>query len=133
VIVADTNLLVYFYVRGQRTPQAEAVLARDAAWVAPVLWRSEFRSALMSLIRSRTLVLDDALRIAEEAERHMRGAEYAVASTRVLPLAAQSGCSAYDCEFVALAQDLQVPFVTTDRRVLAAFPTTAIAPEAFLG
>jgi predicted nucleic acid-binding protein len=49
----------------------------------------------------------------------------------VLELASRSGCSAYDCEFVALAQDLEVPLVTNDRQILKAFPTIAISPSAF--
>jgi predicted nucleic acid-binding protein len=54
-------------------------------------------------------------------------------SHHVLSLAAQSGCSAYDCEFVALAQDLRVPLVTTDRQILKAFPTVAVSPAACVG
>jgi predicted nucleic acid-binding protein len=132
MIVVDTNLLVYLYVRGQRTQQAEAVLRSDPAWAAPLLWRSEFRNTMAGLIRRQALGLEDALRIAEEAERGMAGREYAVASHEVLRLAAESGCSAYDCEFVSLARDLGLPLVTADRQVLAAFPSTAVAPDAFL-
>jgi len=75
VIVADTNLLVYLYVRGQRTAQAEAVLVRDPVWVAPLLWRSEFRNTLAGLVRRREIDLDDAIRIAHEAEHRMVGGE----------------------------------------------------------
>jgi predicted nucleic acid-binding protein len=39
----------------------------------------------------------------------------------VLSLATSSGCSTYDCEFVALATSLGVPVVTNDRQVLRAF------------
>lgn len=60
----------------------------------------------------------------------MTGGEYSVASQ--LQLAAQSGCSAYDCEFVGLAQDLGVTFVTADRQILAAFPSVAVSPESFV-
>jgi len=131
VIVVDTNLVVYLYVQGQRTAEAEAVLLRDPVWAAPVLWRSEFRNVLAGLVRRRALGLEDAARIVSEAERAMAGREYGVVSERVLRLATQSGCSAYDCEFVSVAQDLGVPFVTADRKLLAAFPTTAVSPEAF--
>lgn len=131
MIVVDTNLLVYLHVEGQRTRQAEAVLARDPAWAAPLLWRSEFLNTLAGLIRRRALPLDDALQIVREAERAMAGREYAVISHEVLQLASRSGCSAYDCEFVALAQDLGAPLVTSDRGVLRAFPDVAVAPEAF--
>ena len=106
MIVTDTNLLVYLYVRGQRTAQAEAVLVRDPAWAAPLLWRSEFRNTLGGLVRRRDIDLDDAVRMAHDAERRMGGAEFSVASQLVLQLAIRSRCSAYDCEFVALAQDL---------------------------
>ena len=42
-----------------------------------------------------------------------------------------SGCTAYDCEFVALADVHQVPLVTVDRRILKAFPKLAISLERF--
>ena len=131
MIVADTNLLVYLYVAGQRTGQAEAALAKDPLWVAPLLWRSEFRNTLAGLVRRKALALEDALRIVDDAERAMAGREYSVLSHHVLQLAARSGCSAYDCEFVALAQDLGVSFVTSDRQVLASFPTTAVSLDVF--
>jgi predicted nucleic acid-binding protein len=133
MIVADTNLLVYLYVGGQRTEQAEAVLARDPLWAAPLLWRSAFRTTLVGLVRRRDLTMADAMQITSEAERWMAGREYAVVSTHVLQLAAASGCSAYDCEFVALARDLHAPLVTIDRQILRAFPAVAAKPEAFLG
>lgn len=131
MIVVDTNLLVYLYVKGQRTQQAEAVLLRDPGWVAPLLWRSEFRNTLIGLVRKRALSLEDALQIVLEAEHEMAGREYSIISHHVLQLAAQSGCSAYDCEYVALAQDLGISLVTADRRILTTFPSTAVSPDAF--
>ena len=132
MIVADTNLLIYLYVQGQRTAESEAVLRRDALWAVPLLWRSEFRNSLIGLVRAHALQLDDALAMSEEAERWIVGQEYSVLSRQVLMLASQSGCSAYDCEFVALARDLEVPLVTTDRQILKAFPTIAVSPSAFM-
>ena len=131
MIVVDTNLLVYLYVQGQRTEESEAVLRQDALWVVPLLWRSEFRNALIGLVRTAALQLDDALTMVEEAERWLAGQEYSVLSRQVLALASRSGCSAYDCEFVALAQDLAVPLVTIDRQILKAFSTIAVSPLAF--
>lgn len=131
MIVADTNVLIYLYVQGQRTEESEAVLQLDALWAVPLLWRSEFRNSLIGLVRAHALQLDDALTMIDEAERWLTGREYSVLSRQVLTLATRSGCSAYDCEFVALAQDIEVPLVTTDRQVLKAFPTIAISPSAF--
>jgi predicted nucleic acid-binding protein len=132
VIVADTNLLVYLYIKGQRTVQAEAVLEKDPVWAAPILWRSEFRNTLVGLVRSQDLNLTDAIEIVAEAERWLTGREYTVVSHRVMNLAAQSKCSAYDCEFVGLAQDLGVTLVTADRQILRAFPDVTVTPEGFL-
>jgi predicted nucleic acid-binding protein len=133
MIVAYTNLLIYLYVQGQRIEESEAVLRRDAVWTAPLLWRSEFRNALIGLVRNGVLALNDTFSMLDEAERWLAGHEYSVISRHVLTLAEQSRCSAYDCEFVALAQDLGVPLVTADRHVLKAFPTIAISPAAFAG
>lgn len=44
-------------------------------------------------------------------------------------LANTSGCSAYDCEFVALAKDVEVSLVTADKKLLNAFPQTTISPS----
>lgn len=117
-------------IAGDRTAEARAAFRRDPEWVAPLLWRSEFRNVLAAYFR-RDLALEDGLQLAKEAERLMEGGEYHVDSPRVLSLAAVSPCSAYDCEFVALAQELGIPLVTSDREILRAFPTTAVALNQF--
>jgi predicted nucleic acid-binding protein len=132
VIVADTNLLVGLWAGGTGAPVAEALRRRDQTWVAPRLWRSEFRNALIGMIRARLLDPDQAVSVMSDAERAMATHEYNVVSRDVLALALRSGCSAYDCEFVALAESLDVRLVTFDREVRTAFPDRAIAPEAFL-
>jgi predicted nucleic acid-binding protein len=132
MIVVDTNLLVYLYVPSARTAQAEAVFQQDPLWVTAYLWRSEFRNTLVGLIRQGNLSLETAQRMAERAESFMAGREYTVVTDHVLRLAAESGCSAYDCEFVTVAQDLRVPLVTADRQLLRAFPATAVNPDEFV-
>jgi predicted nucleic acid-binding protein len=131
VIVADTNLLVYLYLPGEHTETAERVLRRDAQWAAPVLWRSEFRNVLALYLRKGLLSVEAAVDAFREAEIAVQGREYAVETARALDLVQQSSCSAYDCEFVALAQELDVRLVTSDTRVLKSFPGIAVAPESF--
>ena len=131
MIVADTNLIAYLVLPGERTAAAEAVLLRDAAWAAPTLWRSELRNILATYVRAGRITLDDALAMAERAEELMAGREFNVPTDVVLALAAGSGCAAYDCEFVALARALDAPLVTSHGRVLEAFPDVAVAPEGF--
>lgn len=131
MIVTDTNLVTYLVLRNEQSELAAAVCEADPVWVAPVLWRSEFRNALSKYVLYGGMTLDAALLALRSAEEIMGGQEYHVSSERVLELVVQSKCSAYDCEFVALAQDLGVPLVTADRQLLKAFPKTAVSLEKF--
>ena len=103
-----------------------ALYQRDPDWAAPVLWRSEFRNVLATQVRRRSLTLELATALQAEAEDLMAGREYQVPSADVLRIAAESGCSAYDCEYVLLARQINVPLVTSDQAMLAAFPGTAV-------
>ena len=133
MIVVDTNIIVYLYLAGERSRQSEELLSHDSDWAAPLLWRSEFRNVLTHYLRKKLLTLHDIMLIIEEAESLMLGNEYEVSSAQIMPLADLSGCSAYDCEFVALAKSLNVPLVTADQKILREFPDTAKAAEIFLG
>ena len=127
MIVVDTNVIAYLWIPGLHTSQAESALRKDANWAAPLLWRSEFRNILTGYIRRNQISFDTAMQLMEEAEDHMRGREYTVSSTHVLNLVKKSPCSAYDCEFVALAEDLEVSLLTTDRKILSTFPSVAVS------
>lgn len=132
MIVVDTNIIAYLYLTSAHADAAEEALRRDPEWAAPLLWRSEFRNVLAHYLRKDLLAVEDAYQILAEASSLMYGREYRVASLPVLDLVATSTCSAYDCEFVALAQDLDIPLVTTDRQILEQFPQVAISLDAFV-
>lgn len=132
MIVADTNIIVHLYVESGSSASAREVFLRDSYWTSSILWRSEFRNALVKCFRGGAIQKDKAFGIAAAAESLMSGHEIHVPSGDVLELAAGSGCSAYDAEFVVLARELGVPLVTTDKELLDKFPGTAVTPEAFL-
>ncbi|HEY2144421.1 MAG TPA: type II toxin-antitoxin system VapC family toxin, partial [Steroidobacteraceae bacterium] len=73
-------------------------------------------------LRRKLLSYRQALEIQTRAESLLGGAEYEVASNTVLALVRDSTCSAYDCEFVALAMQLNTSLVTMDRVLLRTFP-----------
>ena len=131
MIVADTNTLAYLYLTGEHTPAAERVFRKDPIWAAPLLWRSEFRNVLAHYIRRGLLTLSEAQQIMDAATQDLQGREFDVPSAPILRLVAESSCSAYDCEFVALAQDLGVRLVTSDRRIRSQFPDTTVSLESF--
>jgi len=127
VIVVDTNVLAYLLLPYEHSEQAEALYSRDPEWTAPILWRSEFRNLLAGYLRRKTFSLDQVQRIQSEAEALLAGNEHEVDSDRVLELVRDSNCTAYDCEFIALAQRLGLKLVTMDKKLLAAFPAYAVA------
>ena len=131
MIVADTNLVAAFFLNAPDRVLAQAVFARDPHWAAPLLWRSEMRNVLAGAMRRSELTLAAAEVICAGSEALLDGRQHHVDDGGVLQRAVKSGCTAYDCEFVALAEELRVPLVTFDRQVLAAFPATAIHPERF--
>jgi predicted nucleic acid-binding protein len=132
MIVADVNLIAYLLLGGPDQDLAQRVLERDPVWGAPLLWRSEFRNVLAAFMRRRNLSLIDAWRALDLADQLLVGQEFTVSGTRVLELVVASECSAYDCEYVALAEELAVPLVTADRQMLRAFPARAISPKDFV-
>jgi predicted nucleic acid-binding protein len=131
VIVVDTQVLVYRTLPSPFAKSAEAVAERDPSWTTVPLWRSEFRSVLAGLLRRGELDATAALVALREAEALLtRTLE--PSTERVLALVRSSKCSAYDLEFVALAEELGISLVTNDREVLAAFPGRAVSPAAFV-
>jgi predicted nucleic acid-binding protein len=127
MVVVDTNIISYLYISGERSRQVERLLLVDSHWSAPVLWRSEFRSVLGRYLRSNYLSFDEVLRIIQQAELLLGENEYEVPSAHIMQLVHSSTCSAYDCEFVALAQYLDVPLMTADKKILREFPGIAKA------
>lgn len=126
MIVVDSNILAYLYLPGDRTAAAEALLEQDPEWAAPTLWRSEFRNILAGYMRRKAVTFDQACSLQREAESLLAGAEFEVDSSSVLELVRDSDCSAYDCEFIALAIKLNTKLVTVDKKLLREFPTRAI-------
>lgn len=131
MIVADTNLVAYLLLPGARTAEAEAVLLREAQWVAPALWKSEFRSVLVQHLRAGLLRMDEAAAAWAQAEVLIAHGTAEPETGRVLDVALTHGLSAYDAEYVALAEMLGVRLVTDDRRVLQACPDVAVSPAGF--
>ena len=127
MIVVDANVLVSLYVPSEHAAHAEALLERDPDWAAPALWRSEFRNILAGYMRRRLLSFEQARELQAEAESLLSASEYEVDSQRVFELVRDSNCTAYDCEFVALAIKLGTKLVTMDAKLLQAFPKLAVA------
>lgn len=132
MIIVDANIIAYLVLKTEKTEIAEKVLAADSDWYAPVLWRSEVQNILANYIRHNLLTLDAAQKIMGKTLDMMDEREYFVSSDLVLDLVSASHCTAYDCEYVALARQHNLELVTFDKEIVKYFPETAIFPQDFL-
>jgi len=133
VIVVDSNVVAYCWINGPLTETAQQVRAKDPEWHVPLLWRSELRSILTGYLRDGTLNAGQIAQVMAAAEATFADREHLVSSEKIFAIVGKSKLSAYDAEFVALAEVLAVPLVTADRIVLRAFPDRALTMEAFAG
>lgn len=131
-IVVDTNVIAYYWLPGAHTENAVALRRRTDDWFVPKLWRSEFRNVLAHYLRAEIIGLDQARALIRSAEAELSDCEREVDSAAVMDLVAASACSAYDCEFVALAREMGISLVTEDAGLLRAFPDVAIDMTAAL-
>ena len=133
MIVTDTNTIAYLYLPTDQTDNVVSLLHKDPHWVAPLLWRSEMRNVLAMYVRKSIIDLGTAIAIQAQAEQQLAENEYTVNSMDVLTLAQQSGCSAYDCEFVSLATSLSLKLITGDQKLIQTFPNIAMTAGDYLG
>jgi predicted nucleic acid-binding protein len=132
MIVTDTNTIAYLYLPTDQTDNVVSLLHIDSQWIAPLLWRSELRNVLAMYVRKSIIELSTAIAIQAQAEQQLADNEYTVNSMDVLRLAQQSGCSAYDCEFVSLATSLSLKLITSDQKLIQTFPNVAMTAGEYL-
>lgn len=129
MIVVDTNILAYFWLPSNQSTLCDKLFQNDPEWVAPLLWKSEFRNVVNLYLRKKLITLPEAIQVTESAENQMRNHEFHINSSQVYSFAVQSECSAYDCEFISLAEDLNLKLATFDKQILNSFPEIAIHPS----
>lgn len=132
MIVADSNTLAHIWFQSEHTHAVSELLEVDNHWTAPFLWRCEFRNILAGYIRLRNFTIVEAMEVWNRAEKILRGKEYHMNSFAVLGLVVESNCTAYDCEFVALAYQLNTKLITYDKQILREFPDIALTAEQYL-
>ena len=137
MIVVDAMVLTYALIRVPgHTPAVNQLLDAGRAWAAPPLWRSELRNVLLQYVRvseeerpGGPVTLDDARQKMGLAETMIADRTFAVDSDSVLEEAEKVDLSAYDAEYVVLAQDIDAPLATVDNTLLEAVPEVAFRPE----
>lgn len=132
MIVVDTNVIAYLTFPGIYTETILKVYEKEPRWNAPWLWRSEFSNVASLYLRRGFITYHDSLDAIEYATNVMRSGEHEISLYKVLNFVKDSKCSSYDCEFLALAQELNTFMLTYDKLILAEFTSLAIRPDDYL-
>jgi predicted nucleic acid-binding protein len=104
----------------------------DPAWEVPVLWKSEFLNVVALYFRKKLITYQQAVQSIEYAEKLVNHHEHVISPVMTMEVIAGSACTAYDCEFVALAKSLETKFVTFDKQVIKDFSEIALKPEDYI-
>lgn len=117
--VVDASVAVKWFVDEQRSAAARAVLASAQPVIAPDLIVPEFCNTAWKKVgrgdisRGQAEAMLQALPLSFD-----RLVPTAPLSSRALQLALRFGHPAYDCFYLALAEDAAAPLVTDDQRVI---------------
>ena len=129
MIVVDTNVITYLLIRGERSAAMDRLQGRDPDWIAPRLWLDEFLNVLSTCERTGKVTSEQSVELLEDALALMDGKSYEVPPERVLAVARRTGCSAYDSQYISLAEDMGLMLYTCDRLVLEKCPNLAFQPS----
>lgn len=132
MIVVDVNVVAYYFIEGEKTALARQLMSFDPDWRVPSLWRHEYLNVLATYARKGAATQEDTLVLWRRAAEYLKPREHVAGAETALALAIQNPISAYDAQYVALAQHLQTVFVSEDRRLQKAFPSIARGMQVFL-
>ena len=132
MIVVDANILIYSLIEGDYSPLVQRLRERDADWRTAGLCLHEVLNVLATYQRREVLKLSQCKKLLEHAERFVKVAQCEVKMDVVLAVAAKYAITGYDAQYVALAQSLNVPLITEDRKLKEAVPGTAFSMQEFL-
>jgi predicted nucleic acid-binding protein len=134
-VVVDASVAVEYLVTLSLTREAQAlfrgVVERDLELWAPDLLCAGALSALRKLLRVRAITASEAQ---TSLGRLIRLPFIATGTAPFLPRAweLRDRVTPYDGRYVALAEKLNAPFVTAERRLVSALPRDAVE-ALFLG
>jgi predicted nucleic acid-binding protein len=133
MIVVDANILVYSLIEGDYPQLVQKLREKDADWRTTGLCLHEILNVLATYQRRKVLTLAQCKKLLDHAERFMQVAQCEVKMDAALAVAAKYAITGYDAQYVALAQSLNAPLITEDRKLREAVPGIAFSIKEFLG
>ena len=132
MIVIDANILIYSLIKCEQSPLIQKVRAKDADWRTTALCLHESLNVLTTYQRREVLTRAQCRTLLRHADSFIKVAQCEVEMDAALAVAAEYAITGYDAQYVALAQSLNVPLITEDRKLQKAVPGIAFSMQEFL-
>ena len=132
MIVIDANILIYSLIECDYSPLIQQLRGKDADWRTTGLCLHETLNVLATYQRREVLTLPQCRKLLDHADRFIKVAQCEVEMDAALAVAAKYAITGYDAQYVALAQSLNVPLITEDRKLRKAAPGIAFSMREFL-
>ena len=133
MIVVDTNIISYLLIPNAKYNRlADDLYQKDNNWISPLLWRYEVLSVLSLYLRKNIIDAAGCKSIYQEAMETVISRPV-FEFDKVFKLIENSNLSSYDCEFVALAIENNLPLITEDKKIICEFPDIAYTIKNYLG
>ncbi len=126
MIVVDTNVMVHLVTgSAEYGEKASALLRSDPEWAAPPVLLSELRNVVIGFVRRGWVEMPQAMAMHDDAVALLGDRIASVNGAAVLEVAESLGLSAYDAEFIVVAEALRCELYSLDREILAVAPDLA--------
>ena len=132
MIVVDTNVIVSMTFETLHSEIVANLHRADPEWAAPRLWRSEFLNVLRHYIKRGLVDLKESFEAIDYAQTLVANREHDTPQHLMVDHLFKSAATSYDCEFVTLAEILDVKLITFDSRLVKEFPSIAYLPADYL-
>jgi predicted nucleic acid-binding protein len=133
--VVDTNVVAYYLLADADSAEESRAFWRSAAeLLAPSSWEAELANVISMAVRAgRIAAAEGTIKLELAARLGIHSVAARALWQGALARALASDVPVYDTLFVELAAREDVPLVTFDRKLLAAYPAIARRPRDLLG
>jgi predicted nucleic acid-binding protein len=131
MIVADASLVTFLFLEGELSGVVREIYLLDHDWITPPILNHELLNIFAALGAS-----EGDVQGMEELWREARGLlgsrQQIPDPLRSLRLGIELGVSGYQAQYLALADQLRVPLLTVDQRILELLPKKTCTPQEYL-
>ncbi len=132
MIVIDANILIYSLIECDYSPLIHKLREKDSDWRTTALCLHETLNVLATYQRRKVLTLAQCRKLLDHTDHFIKVAQCEVKMDAALAVAAKYAITGYDAQYVALAQSLNAPLITEDRKLRNAVPGIAFSMQEFL-